>query len=321
MSELKSLINNPESIPGDVSPRKYYRGKMDGRNVILMQYPSPDKKTRGELINFIKITDWLQKQGIKSPEILQHSDAECAAIIEDLGAKSFGDLYQENPKHFYACATNTLIKLKNTKPPELPNYQETGIYRKRRQFIDYYATYQLEKRIDADEFWDVWKEIESDLPPCPQGFVHGDYHLENMIYTQDRQCALIDFQDAFIGPLPYDLLNLLEDARVDVPKDIRNTMIEKYCADIEDKESFMNWYAILSAQFHGRVLGLFIMLAAEQGRDKYLVHIPRLQNYMYENLKNPILRPLKSWFDKQGLDFEKPLDLDGNRIRKTFKTL
>lgn len=321
MRTLKSRITDLVAIPGDVSPREYYRGKMNGQSVILMQYPNVNNQTREELENFIKIADWLKNQKVKAPEILQHSKSECAAIIEDLGASSFGSLRATNPQHFYSLATETLVKLKNASPPKLKPYKETGIYTRRRQLIDYFAAYQLGKRLNAEEFLNVWAQIESSLPQCPQGFVHGDYHLENMIYTANQECALIDFQDAFIGPLPYDLLNLLEDARVDVPQDIRNAMISKYCKDIDNKDTFMNWYHVLSAQFHGRVLGLFIMLAAEQGRDKYLIHIPRLQNYMYENLKNPVLKPLKDWFDKQGLDFKKPLDLDGNHTRTTFENL
>ncbi len=321
MSDLKSLINDLVEIPGDVSPRRYYRGKLNGENVILMQYPNANKQTHCELKNFINIAKWLKDQSVRAPVIVQHSEEKCAAIIEDLGAASFGKTISSNPQHLYTLATDVLIKLKNSKPPELPDYKDTGIYTKRRQLIDYYACYQQQKRVNPDEFLNILNNIEQSLPVCPQGFVHGDYHLENLIYTKKQECALIDFQDAFLGPLPYDLLNLLEDARVDVPVDIRNAMINKYCADIKDKENFMNWYHVLSAQFHGRVLGLFIMLAAEQGRDQYLKHIPRLQNYMQENLKNPILKPLKDWFDKEGVDFEKPLDLDGNRIRQTFENL
>ncbi|MDH5723786.1 MAG: phosphotransferase, partial [Alphaproteobacteria bacterium] len=174
------------------------------------------------------------------------------------------------------------------------------------------------------EFFKIWDDIESALPPCPQGFVHGDFHLENMILQENaegyRKCALIDYQDAFLGPLSYDLVNLLEDARISVPQDLQQDILADFCGGMNDneKENFLNWYRVMGTQFHCRVLGLFIMLAAEQGRDEYLVHIPRLQNYVLEALKHPVLSPFKDWCIKEGLDFKPVKSLNGEAIRILF---
>ena len=115
----------------------------------------------------------------------------------------------------------------------------------------------------------------------------------------------------------------LEDARVDVPQQIKKDMINRYCAKMNDhqKENFIKWYTVLAAQFHGRVLGLFIKLAAEQNRDSYLVHIPRLQRYFSDALNDPLLKPLKQFFDKEGVDFKPLNDLDGQEIRNRFQNL
>ena len=74
----------------------------------------------------------------------------------------------------------------------------------------------------------------------------------------------------------------------------------------------------MGTQFHCRVLGLFIMLAAEQGRDEYLIHIPRLQNYVLEALDHPVLSPFKDWCMKEELDFRVIKDLNGEAIRTFF---
>ncbi len=311
-----------EPLARDVSPRQYFRGVKEGRSFILMTYPDVTPEHRAELLEFIRIGEWLSNNGIKTPKLYDLDKENCKAIFEDLGKISFGKYLQENPssrKELYILATDILKKLSTIGAPDnLPLYKDSKIHENRRQLIDYYATF-LGKNADMQGYIDVWQKIESTLPPCKQGFVHGDYHLENLMYV-DGICALIDYQDALYGPLPYDLVNLLEDARIDVPKDLRAAMIDRYCKDMSasDKDIFLKWYRVLGTQFHCRVLGLFIKLAAEQGRDSYLIHIPRLQNYINYALQDPILSPLKAYFEKEKLDFTPIKDLNGQRIREIF---
>ncbi len=309
-------INGLEALPRDVSPREYYRG----RDFILMSYPEINKDHITELLEFIRIGKWLSDNGIKTPELYGLDKCNCIAKFEDLGKISFGKALQENPDkqtYLYELATDVLKKLSIAPPPDnLPLYKDSKIHENRRQLVDYYFPI-LNKVPDIEGYLDAWDEIEQSLPHCPQGFIHGDYHLENLMYV-DGKCALIDYQDALYGGLAYDLVNLLEDARVDIPKDLRSAMIDRYCDGMSagDKDIFLKWYRVLGTQFHCRVLGLFIKLAAEQGRDGYLVHVPRLQNYIKSALNDPLLLPIKSWFAKQGVDFEPIKDFNGELVRK-----
>ena len=115
--------------------------------------------------------------------------------------------------------------------------------------------------------------------------------------------GLIDFQDAFWGPLPYDLLNLLEDARQSVALEMKTEMKNRYCAGMGtlERSIFEDWYTVLSAHFHCRVIGLFVKLYQERGMDQYLEHIPRLQAYITDNLDNPVLAPLKEFIESHNI--------------------
>lgn len=320
-------------LPRDVSPREYFRGRKGDRDFILMLYPDASAPHREEMQGFIRLGAWLGQQGIKTPALYEKDEQQCYALFEDLGAQSFGARLRDgsvNQEVLYTLATDVLITLGHAEhlPDGLPLYKDSRIHENRRQIVDYYMTLLHKERPDnqtVQSYLSVWDKIESALSPCPQGFVHGDYHLENMIYvtheTNVKRCGLIDYQDALHGPLPYDLVNLLEDARIDVPQDLRAAMIDRYCDGMSapDKAAFLDWYRVLGTQFHCRVLGLFIKLSAEQGRDSYLVHINRLQNYIKDALENPILLPLKVWFEKEGVDFSSIKDLDGDIIRKIFR--
>lgn len=320
-------------LPRDVSPREYFRGRKDDRDFILMLYPDASAPHREEMLCFIRLGAWLDQQGVKAPTLYEKDEQQCYALFEDLGAQSFGACLRDcsvGRAELYILATDVLKTLgqSGNLPDGLPLYKDSRTHENRRQIVDYYMTL-LRKEHTSEQtlqsYLSMWDEIESALPLCPQGFVHGDFHLENMIYVTYegglKRCGLIDYQDALHGSLPYDLVNLLEDARIDVPQDLRVAMIDRYCAGMsaQEKFTFLDWYRVLGTQFHCRVLGLFIKLSAEQGRDSYLVHINRLQNYIKDALENPILSPLKLWFEKEGVDFSSIKDLDGDIIRKIFR--
>ena len=114
----------------------------------------------------------------------------------------------------------------------------------------------------------------------------------------------------FGGAQPYDLLNLLEDARQTVPDDIKREMKSLYCDGMsaEEKEGFDAWYCILSMHFHCRVIGLFIKLHKERDKSEFLQHINRLQGYIKSDLQNPIMQPLVDWIEEKGISLDLTLE-------------
>lgn len=327
---------NVQALPRDVSPREYFRVNKGDQIKVLMVYHDVNAATKEEMRSFVKLSEWLVSNGLKAPQIFSYSEEYGYLLLEDLGSTSFGAAIrifndQDHKFELYSLAGDVLHSFLNIPPPSfLPLFENSRIYANRRQLIDYYFPLERGKLSSEElvnEYYSIWDRIVASVPPCPRGFVHGDFHLENLMLCENengiKRCGIIDFQDALNGFLPYDIVNLLEDARVDVPTEIKEAVLLRYCAEMsaEDKGVFLNWYRILGTQFHGRVLGLFIKLAAEQRRDKYLVHINRLQKYMIEGLKDPILLPLRHWFDKQGVDFSPIKDLNGDAIRTVFSEI
>ena len=127
-----------------------------------------------------------------------------------------------------------------------------------------------------------------------------------------QQTGLLDFQGAYMGPAPYDLINLLEDARRRVPTAIKQECLKKFTDSLphDERESFMAWYPVLACQFHGRVIGQAIKLAVRDNKTRLLDLIPILRQHMVDDLKHPVLAPLKSWFSAQNVDFSQNIPID-----------
>lgn len=317
-------------IGSDMASRRYFRiQKDDGKTVLLMESVpdnSPLATPGHKLSDFIRISAYLRGIGVSTPEVFQADEADGYLLLEDFGDVSFKvalELGMAGREALYESATDILIWLrKNAKADDvvLPDYYKSHVHTGRRRLIDWYvpaARGQTNPDGLVEDYLKVWDSIEQSLPPVPEGFLHIDFHFENLMYPK----GVLDFQGAMKGPIPYDLANLLEDARMDVPTDLRDRMMERYCEGMsaDEKTNFHNWYRVLATQFHCRVMGQFIRLAVQGGKPRYLDMIPRVAGYVREGLKDPVLKPLADWFAVQKIDFAKVDRFDANAIRPNIR--
>lgn len=305
----------------DSAQRRYFRLEQDGKSAILMESVPDDDPlaTPGHKIrDFIRIAAFLRESGLHTPAIYAADEKNGYVLLEDFGDVSFKKALEQGqpPQEVYTLATDVLAFIRThikAGSIALPDYCQSHVHAGRRRLVDWYIPAQREtKNPDglAEEYLALWQEIEQSLPPCPQGFLHIDYHAENLMLLPAQKelsrCGLLDFQGAMTGPLPYDLANLLEDVRTDVPPALRDAMRTHYCRDMnpEDRTVFENWYRVLATQFHCRVAGQFIRLALKDDKPRYLDCLPRVTAYLREGLRHPVLKPMENWIKNQGMDFQ-----------------
>lgn len=273
--------------------------------------------------DFIRLSLALRKAGINAPEILAMDEHEGFLLLEDFGDLSVYQALEhgEDPDVLYAAATDVLIQLKDNIPANtltLPSYYDGHVHKGRQRIVDWYipATRSAQNSDGlVESYLAAWDAVEKQLPPCPMGFVHGDYHAQNLMRL-DNELGVLDFQGAMWGPLPYDLANLLEDIRRDVPADIRAAMIKRYDGD----EAFASWYRVMATQFHCRILGQTLRLAIAGGRPDFLKFIPRVQTYIRDALQDPILKPLALWMREEKVDLAAEGCFEPARVRPFIRS-
>ena len=142
------------------------------------------------------------------------------------------------------------------------------------------------------------------LSSVPQTLVLRDYHVDNLMVLPGREgiqgCGILDFQDAVVGPITYDLVSLLEDARRDVPPRLVEEMQARYLAAFPelDRSAFRSTYSILGAQRNAKIIGIFTRLSRRDGKHRYLRHIPRVWRLLEGDLAHSALRPVRAWFEE-----------------------
>ena len=208
----------------------------------------------------------------------------------------------------YKKAIDVLIALQKTTPPSSLNYYSDEILIEEAQRLTkYYLPVlngeEISKKL-CQEYVQIWHDLLPLTHKLGDSFVLRDYHSENIMYLENnsstQKIGILDFQDALIGSPVYDIVSLLEDARIDVAQNIVDQMINYYLSNHPNinRKDFLAAYAILGVQRNSKILGIFANKAFQDKDTRYLQYIPRIKKYIYNALKHPLLSPLQSWFDR-----------------------
>lgn len=296
-------------LAGDASSRRYERvTTADGGTLILVDTPSPAE----DLLPFIAIGDALARIGLSVPAIHAADGEKGLALQDDFGNETFSRLLAEgaDPDPLYALATDALIALHRDWPAGeaerlgLPVYDAALFVEQVMLFADVYCPAVLGNPLSANDrsdFETAWRAVVEPACTVPRSLLLRDYHVDNLMrLPRDgvREAGLIDFQNAGLGPVAYDLVSLLEDARRDVAPDRAEAMVGRYLAAFPalDAAAFRRSMAVLGAVRHTRIIAIFVRLALGQGRRAYLTHLPRVWRLLETQLTKPELGPVADWF-------------------------
>jgi aminoglycoside/choline kinase family phosphotransferase len=288
-----------ELLTGDASLRRYFRLRKGDETAILM-----DASRVLEIVApFIQINLHLQKLGFSAPDILARDDENGFLLLEDFGDESFSYLLENNfdAEKLFSLATDVLIAL-HKKPDAVPN--DLRIYSPKKMLADvelFLERHPVSENAKA-EFRTVWLEALPLAHQVPVTLLLRDYHIANLMLLSKREgirrTGLLDFQDAYCGPVTYDLISLLEDARRDLPPGLKEKMLAHYISHFPnlDRKAFETSLAILAALRHTRVLAVFEKLSREGKPDYKKLHSPRVERLLQEAIRHPTLTGVKQWF-------------------------
>jgi aminoglycoside/choline kinase family phosphotransferase len=292
-------------LADDASFRRYFRVRGSGRRSVLMDAPPGREDVRP----FLAIADCLRGFGYSTPEILAVDPARGFVLLEDLGDDKLSTLAATGQvrRTHYELAIDLLVDL-HARPvqPIAPPYDETLLMAELGLFVDWYVPAAAGSALSPDAasaFNDLWQRTLSAYAGSREVLVLLDYHADNLMWLEDRRglakLGLLDFQDAVIGHPAYDLVSLLEDARLDVDVDLAEAMLSRYIAATDrDSGAFRTAFAILGAQRNSKIIGIFTRLLARDGKPGYLELIPRVWRYLERDLSHPELDELRQWYDR-----------------------
>ena len=296
-----SFVLKPAS--NDASFRCYWRVAGDGRTWIVMDAP-PDKE---DCRPFIDISRRLFEAGLNVPQVLAYDLEQGLLLLTDLGQ----DLYLEvlNPhtvERLYADAIEQLLIMqRNARIEHLPPYDRERLLEEMELFRVWLLARELGVSLDQHQQWmldRVFTWLADSALTQPQVFAHRDYHSRNLLYTVENNPGILDFQDAVVGPVTYDLVSLLRDCYIQwPPRRVQAWALHYYqralASDVIpelDTKLFLRWFDLMGVQRHLKASGIFARLWHRDGKPGYLSDVPRTLGYIIEvSHKYPELEGLR----------------------------
>jgi tRNA threonylcarbamoyl adenosine modification protein YjeE len=326
-------------LTGDSSLRAYERVRTaEGKPFVLMDSPARsngppirDGKPYSQLVHlaenvkpFIAVGKYLDKLGLSAPAIYEADIDQGILLIEDLGCdgvidaegKPIRERYEEAVRclaDFHKLPVPDRLPIGNGEDHVLPSFERSTLKFECEVLLDWHIPWRRGKpagEAERAEYLAIWDHLIDELQAVEKQLVLRDYHSPNLIWLAERKncdrIGIIDFQDAIVGPSSYDVMALSQDARVTVPRNLRDRLIDIYIDAREktgpfDRDLFLKSYAIMSAQRACRLNGLWVRLMNRDHMPGYMKHMPRTLWHLSMAFEHPVTAPLRDWCKKAGI--------------------
>ncbi|HVT36101.1 MAG TPA: phosphotransferase, partial [Nevskiaceae bacterium] len=201
----------------DASFRRYFRLSDGARSWIVMDAPPEREDSRP----FVHVAGLMHEAGLRAPVIHAQDLSRGFLLLSDLGRQTYLHVIDEqNADDLYGGAIEALIRWQRaTRVGELPPYDEALLRRELALFPDWYVARHLERALTpaqrallrASEDALVARALAQ-----PRVYVHRDYMPRNLMISSVNP-GVLDFQDAVLGPISYDVASLFRDAFLSWP--------------------------------------------------------------------------------------------------------
>jgi aminoglycoside/choline kinase family phosphotransferase len=313
-----------ESVAGDASNRHYYRLSVGAVTYVLAHAPPETEKNE----EFAAIAAILATAGVRVPYLFAIDLIRGFMLLEDLGdqallpllnAQSVDALYGgafvllDGIGSVDTAAVDTAAV--HTGGRLLPRYDLALLTEELSRFSQWFVEALLGRDLlekDRDIIARFNQVLIANALEQPQVLVHRDFHSRNVMVLNNAELVLIDFQDAVVGPVTYDLVSLLRDCYRRWPQAQVSAWALHYkksvssCSELTnvDDDQFLRWFDWMGLQRHIKVLGTFARLCLRDGKVAYLEDLPLVIQYVQEIVQKyaadvPVFAEFGLWFARE----------------------
>ncbi len=313
-------------LAGDASARRYYRIVKDERTWVLMSWEPFIEKD----YPFLSVQKHFEVCGVHVPEVVAVGADQGLLLLDDLGDLTLERKFweQSNPESsfdFYKKTIDELIKIHDvastseTKSTASITKFDTAKFLWEMNYAKEHLLQGLLKikftESSAKELDALFTDFCTKLDREPKVICHRDYHSRNVMIRRDK-VYVIDFQDARLGPVQYDLVSLFKDSYVDITDDYSKSLMNYYMDNSAEKkkstyssEHFSKTYELQSLQRCFKACGSFASFMNMRQDKRYLKYLtPTLKRVMKSLLHFPEYTLLQS------------LLIDSGALEKNYET-
>ncbi|OBW42632.1 Phosphotransferase enzyme family protein [Chryseobacterium sp. MOF25P] len=199
---------------------------------------------------FLYFSGVFSELNLNTPKIFSVSEDRKLYIQEFLGEKTFSeiiaeeglsenvqDLVKQTLKELFDLQEKTKDKIDFQKTFEYESYDELPIMHDLYYFKNFVADV-LELEYHKSSLLKEFKKIINLIGNFkPKGIMIRDFQARNILVKDENKVSFIDYQSAMKGPLMYDVISFLFQAKANFPEDFKNEMLEFYIQQFDNKET------------------------------------------------------------------------------------
>jgi hypothetical protein len=277
-----------EKLRGDASTRSYYRVASAGKepaSLIVMRLPTggTPRELGIQELPFVDVQRHFKALGIPVPEIYLDASQRGVLLLEDLGDETFearltkGDELQKSVQYAHAIDLLVTLHERTAQGGDSIAYARAFDRKLLRWELEHFREWGLaaleialsaEQRRALDGAFDALVE---ELLALPQHLAHRDYQSRNLMWAPRGELVVIDFQDALMGPLGYDLAALLCDSYVELDEALQLALIERYANQRDlPVATLIHAFRLVSVQRKLKDAGRFVFIDQVRGNPAFL---------------------------------------------------
>lgn len=283
----ESALGELQSVAGDASFRRYFRLQPEGHSSVVVMDAPPEKEDSRP---FLDIAERLRAAGIHAPAILAHDLSRGWILLEDLGDTLYKSAFESRSgDEVFAEILPVLVAQTGVETQGLPTYSRQRLLDELNLFVDWHIPRETDQPFSQAEHqqWQNLCDLLIDNAQAqPQVFVHRDFHSCNLMVCEGAP-GVIDFQDAVLGPITYDLMSILLDRYITWPRPQLERWMEAFRCQVApqvDAEDWQRWCDFMGLQRNLKIIGIFARLAHRDGKSGYLSLVPRFADYVRDVL-------------------------------------
>lgn len=304
---ISGALNSQEfevfPLAGDASARKYYRVVSDNTSWVLMQW-EPFKDDGN--YPFLSVLQHFKRNNVAVPEVKAKAPELGFVLLEDLGDLTLERKFWENQNQslaepYYKQTIDELAKIHYAASKDQSPCTAFKIQFDTEKLLwemNYARTNLLEgicqiqfNETESTALKQIFTDICETLHREPKFIAHRDYHSRNVMIKLGH-VRIIDFQDARMGPIQYDLVSLLRDSYVNLDEELAQRLINYYLAKRADyglpaiaQDKFFDVYELQTIQRCFKACGSFASFYMSRQDRRYLKYISKTLQTVRQSLE------------------------------------
>jgi aminoglycoside/choline kinase family phosphotransferase len=289
---------NEQKLTAEASHRSFSRLRWSSpttpTSLVFMQ--SPPALERNDA--FVSLAGALGEAGIPVPEVLAQDLDQGWLLLTDVGQRDFYAAYAGSDREAaIASAVGLLPRLQPFRSPDLVIYDRQLVEFELSIFHDWFVGGLLQQAPAPELLEPVWAALIDNFLTQPQVCVHLDYHCRNLLYSTNGTLGVVDFQDARLGPLTYDLASLLRDCYYRLPEPLVQQAVDQFANQLEQPlPALLQRMDLTALQRQLKAIGIFARLQLRDHKATHLKHIAPTLEYAIDLSGNyPATEPLHQY--------------------------